>query len=265
MALRAARSHWSRRPWPSGSALRLVHACLWPSGWHAHSSPACPWPSGWRAHTGPGTSVALRAARSHWSTRGHRRLIAASAEPPSGLQPGSAVSAPGEQMQGSDPASPWRSCLFPNVESVVCPAASVLWQFQEESLACILSSIFLAVIVGVMLSTCFTVSNFYHLPFKSLRKINTPALGLVPQIIPVQELNHLTKHRDALEAVCPAVFSGFCGASSRQWERGLGWRGASPLPLFCFSSPSPSKSSPPRLETQGQRRGRLTRGGVGEE
>ena len=228
---------------------------------------AWPWASGRHAHTSPHAAVALRVARSHYSMRGHGRFITTSAESSSGLQSRSVVSVPDKQMQGSDPTSPWRylsvskfgvSCLPCSFSSLVVSGKIISLHFVQHFSCCNRESDALYM---------FYCIEFLPFTFQvTLRKINTPALCLIPQMIPVQELNHLTKHRgDALEAVCPAVFSGFCGASSQQWERGFGWRGLLPLPHFCFSFRSPSEPSPPRLETQGQRRERLTRGGVGEE
>lgn len=270
-------SHWSGVRGPQAAALRLrprVSVALRVACSHSHTVRG---PQGERAHTGcaltlvrrvrgpwGGTltlvhacpvalraarslvqaSVALRVARSHWSTTCHG--------PQGGALTGSAVSAPGEQW-GSDPASPWRSSAsFQMWSQLFALQLQFSGIFQEKSLACILSSIFLAVIMGYSLHVLlYQISTIY---LSSHSEKSTPLhLVLVPQIIPVQELNHLTKHRDALEAVCPAVFSGFSG--SQQPAVGESWGGgASPLPHFRFSSPSPSKPSPPRLETQGQRR-----------
>ena len=88
----------------------------------------------------------------------------------------------------------------------------------------------------------------------------TPAPAPVSPSEPVAASEEAAEEEDT-----PDVFSGFCGASSWQWERGWGGGRLLSLPHFCFSFPSPSEPSPPRLETQGQRRERLTRGGVGEE
>ena len=143
MGLRMARSHQSMRGrGPQDGTLTLVHVCLWPSGQ--------------RTHTSPCTAVGLRTARSHQSMRGHGPQDGTLTPVHTRLWPSgwhahtTPCAAMGVSLQlllslplGFSPV-PWclsqiskcraqilllpgGPCLFPNLESVVCPAASVLW------------------------------------------------------------------------------------------------------------------------------------------
>ena len=169
------------------------------------------------------------------------------------------VSAPDKQTQGSDPTAPWRSLSLSKFGVSYLPCSFTSLAVSRKIISLHFVQHFSCCNRGSDALYMFYCIEFLPFTFQvTLRKINTPTLGLIPQIIPVQELNHLMKHRaNALEAVCPAVFSGFCGASSRQWERGLGWRGASPTsPLLILLSLS-QRAQPSQARDPGTEEGKI--------